>query len=67
MVGEVPIPTPAARQVLIMLRATGMNPVDRKLASGREHRAARRPSDSPTLAASARQWACLETTAPQHS
>ena len=34
MVGEVPTPKPAAGQVLVRLRAAGMNPVDRKLASG---------------------------------
>ena len=34
VVGEVPTPEPGAGQVLIRLRATGMNPADRKLASG---------------------------------
>ena len=34
MVGEVPTPEPGAGQVLIRLGAAGMNPADRKLASG---------------------------------
>ena len=34
VVGEVPTPEPGGGQVLIRLRAAGMNPADLKLASG---------------------------------
>jgi NADPH:quinone reductase len=33
-VAEIPMPEPGARQILIRLRAAGMNPMDRALASG---------------------------------
>ena len=34
VVGEIPTPEPGARQVLLRMRAAGMNPMDGTLASG---------------------------------